>query len=194
MRRTILGVVILMAIAPTAMAQAITGFSGGGQYASYYGSTVGDVVGYRFEVTDPVEVEMVGVWNADTNGLGSVHQVGIWNASQSLIISVPVDPTTGTVMGDWTYAPIGGTVTLNPGQVYTAGAMYTTNDDDNYISGADSMTTDPSVVWLNPVFPFEIDLGFVYPTEDSPASSLGRFGPNFTFTVVPVELQSFSVE
>jgi hypothetical protein len=215
MRRTAFCIVILMIVAPAAMGQAITGFSGGTQYDTYYGGVVaGDVVGYRFEVTAPLEVAMLGVWNADSSevttfpqevgtpgvgnsnsseALSSPHQVGIWDAGQNLIASVTVDPGTGTIIGDWTYDAIT-PVTLLPGQVYTAGAMYTTTDSDSYISGASGVTTDPNVVWLNSVYPAAIDLGFVFPTEDSAPSSGGRFGPNFTFTVVPVELQSFSVE
>lgn len=214
MRRAVFCVLILVFVAPAAMGQAITGFSGGTEYDTYYGSVAGDVVGYRFEVTAPLEVAMLGVWNADstdattflqevdalgvvasdaTDALTSPHQVGIWDAGQNLIASVTVDPATGTVIGDWTYAAIT-PVTLTPGQVYTAGALYTNTDSDSYISGASGVTTDPNVVWINSVYPFEIDLGFVFPTEDSAPTSGGRFGPNFTFTVVPVELQSFSVE
>lgn len=214
MRRTAFCIVILMVIAPAAMGQAITSFVGGSQFGSYYSSVSGDVVGYRFEVTAPLEVAMLGVWNADStdaqtflqeadalgvgnsnsiDALSSSHQVGIWDASQTLIASVTVDPGTGSVIGDWTYAAIT-PVTLMPGQVYTAGALYTVDDNDSYISSASSAITDPNVVWINAVYPFELELGFVFPTEDSAPSSVGRFGPNFTFSVVPVELQSFSVE
>lgn len=102
-----------------------------------------------------------------------------------------VDPATGTVIGAWIYEAIT-PVTLTPGQVYTIGVPYTPTDNDQYISSATTLTTDPNVLWVNSVFPESADLGFVFPTGDS--SSFGRFGPNFTFTVVPVELQSFSVE
>jgi hypothetical protein len=197
MRRAVLFAVIMVAFAPAVMGQAITGFSGGSEFAIYYGGSTGDVIGWRFEVTAPLEIAMLGVWNADTvagfEGLTSTHEVGIWDGSQGLVTSVTVDPSTGTVIGDWTYAAVG-PVTLTPGQVYTAGAMYTGTDQDAYISSASSMTTDPNVVWVNAVYPAAGDLGFVYPANDSSPSSMGRFGPNFTFVVVPVELQSFTIE
>jgi hypothetical protein len=184
----------MVAFAPAVMGQAITSFVGGSQFGIYHGGSTGDVIGWRFEVTAPLEVAMLGVWNADnTGGLDSTHQVGIWDAAQALVTSVTVDPGTGTVIGDWTYAAVG-PVTLTPGQVYTAGAMYTATDNDSYISSASSATTDPNVLWINAVYPAAGDLGFVYPTEDSSPSSVGRFGPNFTFVVVPVELQSFTIE
>lgn len=214
MRRAFFFALILAACAPAAMGQAITGFTGGSQFPIYYGGSTGDVIGWRFEVTAPLEVAMLGVWNADTpevpafaqeegasgegnanpsEALDSVHEVGIWDASQNLVTSVTVDPATGTVIGDWTYAAVA-PVTLTPGQVYTAGASYTATDGDSYISSASTLTTDPDVLWINAVYPAAGDLGFVYPTQDSATSSRGRLGPNFTFVVVPVELQSFSVE
>jgi hypothetical protein len=149
------------------------------------------VVGYRFQVSDLLEIDQLDIWNGDPDGVTSAHQVGIWDGSQTLIASVTVDAG-GTVIGDWTYAAIT-PVMLSPGQTYTAGALYVSGDGDNYVSGASSVITDPNVTFLNAVYPEAEELGFVFPALDSPGS-IGRFGPNFTFTVVPVELQSFTVE
>lgn len=191
MRRVIFAFLIFVAAAPGAMGQAIASFTGGGSYSSYYGSAAGDVVGYRFQVSAPLEVDQLGVWN-DTDGLTSSHEVGIWDGAQVLLASVVVTPA-GSVIGDWTYGSIT-PVTLVPGQTYTAGVLYTPTDGDSYISGASAVTTDPNVTWINGVYPAAGELGFVYPANDSSPSSVGRFGPNFTFTVVPVELQSFTIE
>jgi hypothetical protein len=197
MRRALFVVLILVAAAPAVMGQAVSGFSGGSEFQIYYGGSTGDVIGWRFNVTAPLEIAALGVWNADTvagfEGLTSTHQVGIWDASQALVTSATVDPATGTVIGDWTYAAVG-PVTLTPGQTYTAGVLYTATDQDAYISSASAATTDPNVTWLNAVFPAAGDLGFVFPANDSAPTSVGRFGPNFTFTVVPVKLQSFTIE
>ena len=195
MRRVGFIAAVVMLAAPIVFSQAITGFSGGGQYGLYYTGSTGDVVGYRFEVTAPVEIDQLGAWNADTNaggaGLTTPHQVGIWDASQALVASTTVDPATGIVIGDWIYAAIT-PVTLTPGQVYTAGVIYFDTDSDNYVSSASSMTTAPEVLWVQSVYPSALSLGFTYPANNS--TSAGRFGPNFTFTVVPVELQSFTIE
>ncbi len=194
MRKLVLCAVILVVGATGAWAQAVTGFSGGAEYSSYWGSVTGDVIGYRFTVASPLQVSDLGVWNADNAaggaGLTSDHQVGIWDSSQALLASVIVTPS-GTPVGDWTYTSIT-PIVLNPGETYTIGASYTPDDNDQYISGASSMTTDPEVTWLVSVFPAAGDLGFAYPSEDS--TSFGRFGPNFLLTVVPVELQSFTIE
>ena len=192
--RVVMCVVLVLACAPVTWGQAVTGFVGGIEYDSFYGGVGGDVVGWRFTVSAPLEISDLGVWNADTNisgaGLTAAHEVGIWDGSQALLASVTVDPT-GTVVGDWTYAGIT-PITLMPGQTYTIGARYAAGDTDNYNSGASSMSTHADLTWTGSCLPAAVDLGFVYPSLDS--SSYGRFGPNFLFTTVPVELQSFSIE
>jgi hypothetical protein len=191
MRIVGLAATALLAVAPVAMGQAVTGFTGGSQYPLYYGGSTGDVVGFRFTVATSVQVSDLGVWNQDSSGgLSASHQVGIWDASQALIASATVT-TSGTVNGAWTYASIT-PVVLNPGQTYTIGALYIGTDNDNYVSGASSMTTATGVTFVQSVYPASGSLGFAYPAANS--TSFGRFGPNFLFSVVPVELQSFVVE
>lgn len=179
--RYIIVAVLLIAV-PAAFGQAIIDFSGGTEYNSYYGSAAGDVVGYRFTVAETIEVTDLGVWNMDSYGAGGVdnpHPVGIWDDTETLIADVTVDAT-GTVVGDWIYESISAVV-LNPGTTYTIGVLYYDDDEDRYISGASSATTDPMVTWENAVYPTEGELGFVYPALDSDPSSVGRFGPNFIF-------------
>ena len=142
--RVVMCLVMVLVCAPVALGQAVTGFSGGTEYDSYYGSSAGDVVGWRFTVAVGIEVTDLGVWNADqTGGVESPHEVGIWDGSEALLTSVIVDGT-GTVVGDWIYASIT-PVAINPGETYTIGALYFSGDDDWYISGASSLTTEPDV-------------------------------------------------
>ena len=196
MRAVVLSAVVLIVLTPMAWGQAVTGFTGGSQFPLYYGGSTGDVVGFRFTVngSDPLEVSDLGVWNQDTAagypGLTSDHEVGIWDGAQALVASVTVT-TAGAVVGDWTYASIT-PVVLSPGQTYTIGVLYTGTDNDNYVSSATTMTTATEVTFVQSVYPSAGSLGFAYPANNS--ASFGRFGPNFLFTVVPVELQSFSIE
>ncbi|MEN8165126.1 MAG: DUF4082 domain-containing protein [Acidobacteriota bacterium] len=194
--RAFICVVTILVCAPMAWGQAITGFVGGSEYDSYYGSLNGDVVGYRFTVTTALNISSLGVWNNDSNGDGpgltASHQVGVWDGSQALLASATVDPS-GIVVGDWIYTDIT-PVTLNPGETYTIGAMYLSGDLDSYISSASSMTTVPEITFGGAVYPFEGELGFVYPTEDSGPTSYGRFGPNFLITDIPVTLMTFTTE
>ncbi|MBI4916480.1 MAG: DUF4082 domain-containing protein [Acidobacteria bacterium] len=192
----ILGIALIVAVvaAPCAMGQAVTGYAGGFEYPAYYGTLPGDVVGYRFTVANSVQVSDLGVWNQDTStggaGLSASHQVGIWDGSQTLIASTTVT-TSGTVNGSWTYASIT-PVVLNPGQTYTIGALYPGNDNDSYLSGCSTLTMAAGVTFVQSVYPASEGLGFVFPAGNSTSS--GRLGPNFLFSVVPVELQSFVVE
>ncbi len=202
---------LVVSVAGVAHAQspAITSFSGGTEFVIFYGGSTGDVVGYRFTVSSPLTVDSLGAWNADTTTpltsednpgagtttqnpvLDSSHQVGIWDDTQTLLASVTVTPTSPT-NGDWRYESIT-PITLNPGTTYTAGMLYTATDGDGYVSGPTSVVTDPDITVLNGVFPSVGDLGFVFPTEDS-AGNNGRYGPNFTVMMVPVELTEFSID
>ncbi len=190
-------VALAIGLAGSAAGQAITGFSGGSESASYYGSTVaGDTVGFRFTVSSAIRVTDLGNWNQDANaggaGLTEDHQVGLWDGSQALLASATVGPA-GTPVGNWTYVAIT-PVDLAPGQTYTLGAVYPNGGTDNYVSGASGVTSAPEVTWLNGVYPTAADLGFADPGLDSASTSGGRSGPNLLFGAVPVELMCFSAE
>lgn len=177
---------LVAAFATAAMGQAVTGFTGGTEYNIYHSGSTGDAIGYRFTVTEAVSVTSLGVWNADQGGImDTAHPVGLWDDSQTLLTSVTVE-TSGTVVGDWIYADIT-PIVLNPGTTYTVAVVYYSDDNDYYISSASSATYDPKVTWVNAVYPIAGSLGLTYPGSDSPASSVGRFGPNFLMG--PVSLQ-----
>lgn len=180
-------VLALAGLASVASAQAVQSFTGGSQFAIFFGGSTGDVVGYRFSVNSPITVTDLGVWNADTNtggaGLSSDHMVGIWeNSTQSLLTFATVSPVGSTVIGQWNYVPTD-PVVLVPGVMYTAGAMYTATDNDSYISSPSSVMAAPEVNIINGVNPSAGNLGFVYPTTTS--TNIARFGPNFLFVPTP---------
>ena len=179
MKKGILALCVCAGLTSTAAGQdvAVTGFTGGSLFDLYYAGSTGDVIGFRFEVTEPITVTELGVFNNDTSGaLDAEHQVGIWDDTFTLLADTIVTPTS-PITGDWRYEPIT-SVDLMPGIVYTAGAMYT-SDGDQYISSPDIVDTAPEVEVLNGVYPSVGSLGFVYPELDS--SNLARFGPNFKF-------------
>ena len=109
--------------------------------------------------------------------------MGVWDGSQTLLDSVTVDGS-GSVVGGWIYASVT-PFTVSPGETYTIGALYVTQDSDWYISSATSMTTDPGVTWIESVYPTAGELGFVYPELSS--TSFGRFGPNFMFETLALQ-------
>ena len=182
MTRKIIVAGLLVALCAAASAQdaAIASFSGGSAYSSYYGLDPGDVIGYRFQVGSTILVTDLGIWR-DDDDVTADHQVGIWDSSQTLLASATVGAAS-TIGGDWRYESITG-LTLNPGETYTAGAVYLSADGDSYISSATTLTMHADVTWLNSVYPSVGGLGFVYPELDS--ASYGRFGPNFLFVPEP---------
>ena len=168
------------AAAPTGSNVAIQSFTGGTEFVIFYGGSTGDVVGFRFTMATDQAVDSLGIWNGDSQaspGLTSSHEVGIWDDTMTLVASTTVTPAS-PVSGDFRFEAIT-PVTLTAGTVYTIGAMYTATDDDAYVSGP-TITFDPEVTSINAVFPSAGDLGFVFPTNDSPGNP-GRIGPNFTF-------------
>jgi len=178
--------------ASLANAQAVTGFSGGSQFDSFFGGAVaGDTVGWRFTVNSDIIVTDLGVWNADTQlgseGLTSDHMVGIWDlVSGALLVSGTAGPG-GTAVGDFTYAAVSET-TLTTSGSYVIGALYNAggvSDGDSYISSAASLTTDAAISFGGAHSPDVGDLGFTLPTTFSGAGSNGRLGPNFLFRPVP---------
>lgn len=188
-RKLIVPALILALCVPSiANAQAVTGFSGGFAYDSYYGLDPGDTIGWSFTVNDPIMVTDLGAW-IDADGMQANHDVGIWDGSHALIASATVTPASTPVAG-FNYESIAG-VMLMPGEDYVIGAAYGVADGDSYISSASSMTTAPEVNWLQSRYPLAGGMGFAYP--DSISTSFGRFGPNFLFVPEPGALVLLSL-
>lgn len=190
MRKVALIGLFLCASVAVAQSPALSGFTGGTAYNSYYGSTAGDVVGWDFTVNQAIIATHLGVWR-DTGTWGqpdvtTPKPVGLWDtATQTLLASVTVGPTSPPT-GDWRYEPIAG-VPLVPGVTYTIGTLYTANDLDDYISGAGSVAMAPEVNWLSRArYPSAAELGFVFPALTSTGN--GRFGPNFLWIPEPASL------
>jgi hypothetical protein len=186
---------VLAALAGTASlasAQAVNGFTGGSQFGSFFGGLIdGDTVGWQFTVNEDIFVTGLGVWNQDTQagleGLTSDHRVGIWDLGTGDLLVEGVAGPGGNVIGAWTYTSVADT-TLTVGNTYVIGALYNAGgveDGDSYISSATSVSMDPTINFGGGRSPLAGDLGFALPETFSGSTSLGRFGPNFTFRPVP---------
>ena len=182
MKHVVLALGAAAVMTASASGQAITGFSGGSTFDSFYGSLAGDVVGYRFEVTVPISVTHLGVWN--DGSFDADHEVGIWDDGMTLLGSATVTPGSAPT-GDFLYEPVTSFM-LMPGVVYTAGANYRSGDGDSYTSSPTTVDTAPEVTVLNGVFPDAAELGFAFPGSDS--TNLARIGPNFLFVPAPASL------
>ena len=167
----------LVLTAPYVAAQtpAVVSRTGGSQFGSYYGGNPGDVVGFRFTADVDMTVTDLGVWY-DLGALDSPHQVGIWRDSDEALLAEATVDATGTLIGEWYYAPLASSIDLVAGERYTAGALYDSADGDTYISSPSALELD-GISDTNGVYPEATSLGFVYPALDS--TNLARLGPNF---------------
>ncbi len=80
---------------------AVTDFSGGGHFGSYYGSVDGDVIGFRSTADVDMLVTDLGIYDDSGNDgvLDSAHQVGIWrNSDMALMGSASID-SSGAAIG-----------------------------------------------------------------------------------------------
>lgn len=190
--KKVIGILAVAGLASVASAQAVSGFTGGSQFGSFFGGTVaGDTVGWQFTVNQDIFVNGLGVWNGDTQlgleGLTSDHRIGIWDLTSGALLIDGVAGPGGTVIGAWTYTTVADT-TLTTGNTYVIGALYNAGgvaDGDSYISSASSVTMDPTVNFGGGRSPLAANGGFALPGTFSGGTSLGRFGPNFTFRPVP---------
>ncbi|MFM7361696.1 MAG: hypothetical protein ACKO25_07705 [Cyanobium sp.] len=82
-------------------------------------------VGWDFQVIVPHTINLLGVYDADADGLSVATDVGIWDrGSGSLLASATVPAgTLGHLLNQFRYTPIGA-LTLNPGVTYSLGAQY----------------------------------------------------------------------
>ena len=166
----------------------VTGFTGGGgPFSSFYGTLLpsGDTVGYRFTADSNITITDLGIVDDFDGSLDSPHQVGLWcNSDQMLLASTTVSSGDTLFNGFW-YAPVA-PVALVENEDYTLGAVYASDDNDSYISGPSSITTD-MISGTMGVEPGVGDLGFVYPVVTS-AGNLGRIGPNALYVPEPASL------
>jgi hypothetical protein len=176
----------------TAFAQvaspAVTGFTGGSQFGSFFGGDLaGDVVGFRFTSEVDQFVTALGVWGQDTQldqaGLTSDHLVGLWTGDGSTLLGSTTVSPSDPLIGDWHYADLASSIPLAAGEEYVVGALYNAggvDDGDSYISSPTSVSLD-GISFTNGVSPAVGDLGFVFPTVNS--TNEGRFGPNMLLVI-----------
>ena len=157
-------------------------------------------VGWEFNVSTDVLVTQLSVLDVrknfsagsvDGDGLINDHQVGIWSLTN------PTTPlVTGTIAGG-TAAPmttdnfrfVSVAPTLLPAGDYVIGShavnsIFSTSDGTVKTTNNATFTFAPEITWNN----FRgtgPDVGFIFPDLFIITSEQGRFGPNFSYTVVP---------
>lgn len=183
-RKHALGAAVLLSgLMSTGAAQAVvavTSISGGGTFTSL--SSTDQTVGWQFTANDDISVTDLGFYDiTPSTPLDKTHEVGLWTLGGMLLASTTIQ-TTSTLVGDFRFEAIT-PVALTAGSSYLIGAAFT--------GPFDSATSDRYRIPASRTLATEITIdgsarnanggGFGAPTIVS--AGIGRFGPNFQFTV-----------
>lgn len=185
-KRTLLSTRVLIACCVLACAagrsiadqQALSGWTGGSDIYATFDLTAG----WRFSLSEPVLVTMLGMYDTGSDGLVESHNVAIWDDSGSNILAQVTVPSNFMPGQDWYWEALpGGPVLLSPG-TYVIGVYVSNGSPDGAIYAATSVTTDPRVTYLEN----RITAGWGYPWHNAGLDEKSYFGPNFRFDPVPV--------
>lgn len=146
-------------------------------------------VGWSFDVTAPITVTGLAVYNDNGVGIAQNHDVGIWGAAGNLIVSatvIPADPCLADQLGFQTWCLVGVSAALAPG-TYTIGAVWNPGIDPMIFAGmlageGISNVNGPNVVLLQNAW---IAGGVLTDPTFTTGDTMSYFGPNFTYSSVP---------
>ncbi len=78
---------LFLVLAPAAAAaQSFAAFTQDGTFNNF-GFGVDTTRGWEFSVTEPIQVEELGFWDSDLDGLNTAHPIGIWASDMTLLTS-----------------------------------------------------------------------------------------------------------
>lgn len=151
-------------------------FTGGDERIAQANQTLG----WEFSFTTTQTITALGMFDVNANGLNSPHVVGIWTANGTFLGSVTVDNSSTPVAstsadGRWLFQSLGTPITVRAGN-YVLGVDYT-DSTDHVMTGAASISLDPSMNFVQGRFTTNPTAGFDFPDATFPTSG-GHFGPN----------------
>ncbi|MEO0442022.1 MAG: PEPxxWA-CTERM sorting domain-containing protein [Pseudomonadota bacterium] len=175
MKKFLVALAVTSAITAPAHAEtAILGFTGGTTFDFFADN---ETVGWSFVANSDLTVTDLGWFSPSGNDLNSSHTVGIWNLAGLLLGSATIDP--GAVDGTGYRYVSSSPFILSSGQQYVIGGNISDSDDDQYVTFADSVDTDPLISFAGTAVS-PIGSGFAF-ANDINANGVGRFGANFQF-------------
>jgi hypothetical protein len=152
-------------------------------------------IGWAVDVTTPVRVTALGVWDEFSEGLEVSAPVGLWTGTGTLLASTTVPAGSGADLavpsvlgaGQWLFEDIAD-VDLAVGHYVLGSVAFA--DETIFRSSQHGISLDPALANFDSAkFAFGSNLQF--PSSDgSPGLDLGLFGPNFLLepVVKPVPL------
>jgi hypothetical protein len=141
-------------------------------------------LGFQFTVNSTITVTALGAFDSGLDGLVESHDVGIWLTGGALQTSATVDSgTADPLINQFRYKPVS-PVTLTPG-TYDIGAEWEDGSDPNTFPGdiGTDFATAPQITFLNNSY---AGAGTLSDPTNEDSTSPAYFGPNFTFTTVPL--------
>jgi hypothetical protein len=139
-------------------------------------------IGYSFTTGSSslgYQVNRLGFFDMDSNGLGLAHDVGIWTAAGNLVTSATVSSGgTDPLVSGFRWHSVSGTPILAPNTTYVIGALYADTDPDFWWSSA---TMAPGFTLGSSRIIEETYYTLTFPTE----TYAGGVGPNAELTEVP---------
>jgi hypothetical protein len=143
------------------------------------------MVGWEFDVTVPITIDGLGLWDEDADGIVD-HEVGIWNSAETLLASTTITAEDSLVAsphasGDWRIAPIP-TVSLPVGNGYVIGAHWSAIGDGIRVRSDVGLivTTIPEISYVQART--RGTATFAFPTNGTTSTNVvqGYAGPTFT--------------
>lgn len=171
----ILGPIGSAAVAAEAIvSQTIAGASNG---------SVGDqTLGWRFQLSTPITVMSLGVYDHERDGFAEPHEVGLWTEAGTLLTSGNlVVGASGNLVGDFRYIDVPD-VTLPTGN-YVIGARFIGQFVDPFSDFNSSLTTAPGITFLGANFSGQP--GFHFPSEFRGADGFNYMTSSFQFVAEP---------
>ena len=184
MRRVILAIALCRAMA---MVSANAGLAVSVPTTQTSSANVAGVWGWRFEVTTPITVSSLGVFDYQGDGLEAATPVGLWSESGETLLASATVPIDAPLQGGFRFAPATA-VDLVPGSYYRVGILAGgTSSGYLFVHSVTDAIWAPEVSYLSPASSFGA-ASLIYPESVSSSHPLEYFGPSFQFVPEPGSL------
>ncbi len=149
-------------------------------------SFTNDTFGWKFSLSNSINVDGLGLFDVLPNGIGGSQQVGLWNSAGTLLTSATITNASTPVAsahpnGDWLFQNVA-LVTLTPGN-YFVGATLAPLEPFLQFNNVTSVTI-PDVTLLGGFRSADNTTGLQFPNTLF-SSSNAFFGPTVSFQAIP---------
>jgi len=176
----------------TGQAMAGSALDFGGGHTSDGGSVSGFTLGWAFDISNPLTISGLGLFDMGADGFTASHQIGLWTSAGTLLVSTTITTANGTPVastspvGNWRFTPIG-PLTLAPGGAlggaYVVGATVAIHDPDELQVNATGLSLITGVTFQGDRQ--NVGDGLNFPATFTRPPDPGFFGPNLFVGSLP---------